>query len=306
MLSTQEFEAIFSYTPILGGPEDGVTRRDPSPVICVGEQYYIWYSRTTEGPSGYYAEVWYATSDDGKEWTECGIAIDKGSRGAWDGNGVFTPTILLAQGRYYLFYTAVPKPFSQEEPPTPTAIGIAVADGPDGPWVRFEGNPVLQVGAPGEWDSCRVDDACLIVRHREYWLYYKGRQDGLSPAQTKMGLAIAQNPTGPYLKHPGNPVLNSGHEVCVWPHRRGVAALVAPTGPEGSTVQYSEDGLHFVRQASVVPPSAPGPYRTDAFVDVDYGYGFTWGVCQNIRDNRWPFLMRFDCDLRTEQREALP
>lgn len=291
-----EFYTTFTYTPILGGYEEGITRRDPSPVIKVGERYYVWYSKSTQGSSGYYADVWCATSPHGKEWTEQNEAIGKGGKDAWDENGVFTPTILIAEGRYYLFYTAVPQPFKQEQPPTPTAIGIAIADFPNGPWTKHDGNPVLKPGNPGEWDSGRVDDACLIVRRGKYCLYYKGRQWGLSPAETKMGLAIADSPTAPYIKHLSNPVFASGHEVCVWPHRQGIAALVAPTGPAGSTVQYSPDGIHFTRKAKVKPPSAPGPYRTDCFADVSYGAGITWGICQNTREKR-PFLMRFDCDL---------
>jgi len=295
-----EFHSTFIYTPILGGYEESVTRRDPSPVIKVDELYYVWYSRSIEGPSGYYADIWYATSSNGMEWTEQGKAIGKGAEGSWDENGVFTPTILIAEGIYYLFYTAVPKPFKQEHPPTPTAIGIAIADSSDGPWTKYEGNPVLKPGKPEEWDSCRVDDSCLIARGGKYWLYYKGRQLGLSPAETKMGLAIADSPTGPYVKHLSNPILASGHEVCVWPHREGITALVAPTGPEGGTVQYSPDGIHFIRKAKIEPPSAPGPYRTDSFADVSYGTGITWGICQNAREKERPFLMRFVCDLKAK------
>jgi hypothetical protein len=295
---SSEFYTDFAYTTILGGYEAGVTRRDPSPVIKVGEFYYVWYSRSLEGPSGYYADIWYAKSREGTDWDEQGKAIGKGDRGAWDENGVFTPTILVTGDRYYILYTAVPKPFTQEYPPTPTAIGVAMANSPDGPWVRFGDNPILRPGKPGEWDSCRVDDSCLVVRGGKYWLYYKGRELGLSPAETKMGLAISDDPTGLYRKHPSNPVLASGHEVCVWPHREGIAALIAPVGSEGSTVQYGVDGLHFTRKAVVSPPSAPGPYRTDGFVDVPHGTGITWGICQNTREKPRPFLMRFDCDLR--------
>jgi len=288
---------FYTTTPILGGYEPNITRRDPSPVIKVGSLYYAWYSRSLRGPSGYFADVWYAISHDGKQWTEKGKAIGKGGKDDWDENGVFTPTILAAEGSYYLFYTAVPKPFTQEEPPTPTAIGIAVADSPDGPWTKFEENPVLKTGSPGKWDSCRVDDACLVVREGKYWLYYKGRELGLSPAQTKMGLAIAEKPIGPYVKYPNNPVLKSGHEVCVWPHREGIAALIAPVGPEGGTVQYSSDGINFSRKAKIQPPSAPGPYRAGGFADTDFGKGISWGLCQNTREKPLPFLMRFDCDL---------
>ena len=293
-----EFHTEFTYSPAIPH-QPGVTRRDPSPVIRVGGLYHVWYSRSTHDSSGYFATVWHATSPDGRQWTERGEAVATGSDGAWDANGVFTPTTLIAEGRYWLLYTAVPKPFDNAggASGTPTAIGIASADSPDGPWRKFERNPVLRPGPAGAWDSHRVDDACMVVREGKYWLYYKGRQLGLGPAETKMGVAIAERPTGPYVKSEHNPLIGSGHEVCVWPHRQGVAALVAPCGPEGGTVQYGADGIHFAPQATVVPPSAPGPYRTDAYADVEFGTGITWGLCQNRRTKDRPFLQRFDCDL---------
>ena len=81
--------------------EPGVTRRDPSPVIKVGSLYYVWYTRATEGPSGRYGSVWFAASGDGRAWTEQGQAIGKGGSGAFDENGVFTPTTLIAEGRIH-------------------------------------------------------------------------------------------------------------------------------------------------------------------------------------------------------------
>ena len=293
-----ELWSQFTYSTAIGY-EPGVSRRDPSPVLRVDGLYYVWYSRSTVDPSGYCATVWYATSPDGREWAERGQALATGGDEAWDGNGVFTPTILTTDGKYYLFYTAVPKPFTNDNGGpggTPTAIGVALAATPDGPWRRFAGNPVLRPGAGDEFDSHRVDDGCMIVRDGRFWLYYKGRQTGRSPSETKMGLAVAPSPTGPYTKHPENPVLDSGHEVCVWPHREGVAALVAPTGPQGGTVQFSCDGIHFAKRATVVPPRAPGPFRTDAYRDTAFGTGITWGLCQNT-SNGWSFLERFDCDL---------
>ena len=292
-----ELATQFTYTDAIPY-EPGVTRRDPSPIIKVDGSYYFYCSRATVDASGYYASVWCASSPDGRAWTERGEAIPKGGPGAWDENGVFTPTTLLAEGKCYVFYTAVPKPFTNAQPePTKTAIGVAVADSPLGPFTKFAGNPVLRPGPEGDFDGLRVDDACLTVRGGRYWLYYKGREKTKLPSQTKMGLAIADHPTGPYVGCEENPVLDSGHEVCVWPHRQGVAALVAPTGPQGGTVQYSADGLHFRPVSEVEPPSAPGPYRTDAFQDTPFGTGITWGICQNNREKPRPFLMRFDCNL---------
>lgn len=295
-----EFDTEFTYRTAIPY-EPGVTRRDPSPVIRVGSTYYVWYTKATVDPSGYYGVVWYATSPDGCEWTERGEAIPTGPDDAWDGNGVFTPTTLVVGSTYYLFYTAVPKPFDNDNAGpngTPTAIGVAVADTPDGPWVKFSGNPNLRPGTGDAVDTHRVDDACLIVRDDKYWMYYKGRQKGLTPAETKTCLAVADHPTGPYEKSPLNPIIASGHEVCVWPHGHGVAAIIAPCGPDANTIQYSVDGLHFRRVADVHPPSAPGPYREDNYTEGP-GPGITWGLCQDTRSADRPFLLRFECDLRS-------
>jgi len=301
MTDNEPFPAFngFTYSPALG-PEEGVTRRDPSPVIRVGDLHYVWYSRTESSPDGYSATVWWATSADGHTWTEQGEAVGCGPPGAFDEHAVFTPSILAAGGRYYLFYTAVPEPFTNDgggPRGTRTAIGVATADLPGGPWSRLGSEPVLRTSDdPDHFDSHRVDDSCLIARQGRYWLYYKGRQMQRTPGQTRMGLAISDTPEGPYTRCDQNPVLDSGHEVCVWPHGPGVGCLVAPTGPQGGTLQYSDDGVHFRRCAEVDPPSAPGPRRDDAFAD-GAGPGIAWGLCQELR-GQWPYLRRFDCDLR--------
>jgi hypothetical protein len=305
------FSTAFRYTDDIGlGPEKGITRRDPGDVLEVGDRYYVWYTKTPHGPSGYNATVWYASSPDGTHWTEQGEALPRGETGAWDERSVFTPNILAAEGRYYLFYTAVAPPFNAK---THTAIGAAISDSPDGPWTRLPNNPLLKTGEhgtwtpgprpaadeKGAWDSHRVDDACLLVRDGTYWLYYKGRQMGLSPGKTKMGLAIAERPDGPYRKHPENPVLRGGHEVLVWPHGKGVACLVTAAGTP--SVWYAADGVHFERKSVVRGvPRAPGAYRPDAFADPDSGRGITWGISHRGGRGQMPWLVRFDCSLTPE------
>lgn len=286
----------FAYSPAEGlGYQPGVTRRDPSPVIEVEGVFHVWYSRATHDASGYYASIYHATSADGHRWTERGEAVGKGGRGAWDANGVFTPTTLIANERYHLLYTAVPEPFTNDDGGpggTPTAIGIASASSPLGPWVKFADNPILTPGPAGAFDSHRVDDACVVARGGAYWLYFKGRERGRTPGETKMGLAVAASPTGPYVKSTHNPVLDSGHEVCVWPSGGGVAALVMAVGPQGRTVQYADDGVHFNKVADIQPPSAPGPLRGDGYVP-GRSLDLTWGLCQVHKHDR-PHLMRFD------------
>jgi hypothetical protein len=280
------------------GPEQGGMRRDPSDIIRVGGLYYVWYTKAPVA-NGYDATIWYATSTDGHLWNERGEAIARGGPKSWDEQSAFTPNILAAGEKYYIFYTGVPKPFhNQGNRVTKSAIGMAVADSPDGTWKKLSQNPVLRCSDdPQEFDSMRCDDACLIVRNGKYWLYYKGRQWDNTPANTKMGVARADRPEGPYEKSERNPVLGGGHEVLVWPYGSGVAALVN-IGPEGirNTVQYAPDGVSFQKLCDLAQvPHAPGAYRPEAFTDSGRGRMIEWGLEIGEKKGQLPFLERFDC-----------
>ena len=90
--------------------------------------------------------------------------------------------------------------------------------------------------------------------------------------------------------------------MCVWPHGRGLGCVVAPCGPRGATLQYSEDGLRFRRVHAIDPPRAPGPYREDRWQEGS-APGISWGLCQNTA-SPWPYLQRFDTDLRATAHRA--
>ncbi len=282
----------FSYTTALDS-EDGVTRRDPSDVIKVGSLYYLWYTKVLESqegyPSGYPGVIAYATSTDGENWQEQGVCLETGKGETWDSHGVFTPNILIADGKYYLFYTAVPEPFDvpYTKGVTPTAIGLAVADSPDGPWKKFKKNPILKPEAsePDYFDSFRVDDASLIVRDGKYWLYYKGRSQNKSTGDTKMGLAIADKPTGPYKKQKQYGPLHAGHEVLVWPLNGGVASMATASGPKA--IYFAADGVHFEMQDKAQNcPSAPGIYRSDNFQNNTSMQPPYWGISHRLKKKK--------------------
>lgn len=303
-------QPAFTYAEITGiGKEKGVCRRDPSDLVRVGDTYYVWYSRVTRQeakpgrdgyPSGYQATVWYATStDEGRTWIEKGEAIDKGTGSAFDAHGCFTPNILVWRGRYYLYYTAVAQGFDNGEysDVNRTAIGLAEAESPDGPWTKVSDTPVFEsTRDPAKFDSYRVDDACFIVREGKIWMYYKGRQWQRTPGETKMGVAVSEKPGGPFTRlNGGNPVQDSGHEVLVWPAGTGVMSLVSRTGPHGMTLQYAEDGTAF-RVAGTLPrnyPKAPGLFRADLTAPAAHGKGVRWGICMATYGGD-PYLRRFE------------
>ena len=97
--STSEFYTSFKYSRISGiGKETGVTRRDPTTVLRINGVYYVWYTRrktdndrdhsnkppqreqTWDTPVFDWdlAEIWYATSEDGFNWREQGVAVKRG------------------------------------------------------------------------------------------------------------------------------------------------------------------------------------------------------------------------------------
>ena len=282
----------FTYTELDNiGFEEGVVRRDPSDVIEVEGVFYVWYTKVVQGaelyPSGSDGTVWFATSLDGLQWQEQGEAVARGGDGAWDEQSVFTPNILALGDRYYLYYTAVPKPFRNSGARiTRTAIGVAVSRSPRGPWVKHLENPVVEASWDyNDFDSLRVDDACLLVRSGVVHLYYKGRAWNGSPGQTMMGVALASSPLGPFRKHMGNPVVRGGHEVMVWPREGGVMSIHSNAGEEGRTLQLSWDGLSFEKVADQTQyPLAPGAFRQ--------ADGLSWGI--SMRHGPHPYLVRYD------------
>ena len=162
----------------------------------------------------------------------------------------------------------------------------------------YSSEPAIVIGDnPDDFDSHMVDDACLIVREGKYHFYYKGRQMGKGPGQTKMGLAIADHPQGPYVRHEANPVIPGNHEVLVWPQGKGVAAMIGTTGPKDITnsIRYAEDGIHFTKTHTVTNgPWAGGAYRPEAFTRSGTGTIPKWGVEIGRASGELPFLRRFD------------
>jgi Neuraminidase (sialidase) len=139
---------VFESDTVPGiGHETGCTRRDPSDVIKVDDTWYVWYTKVYGRSPGYWGTIWYATSkDEGYTWEEKGEALGIGAEGSFDSQAVFTPNILYARGKYYLFYTGVkPTPgrtdgvFENNSTNDFTAIGVAGANSPDGPFSRFHG-----------------------------------------------------------------------------------------------------------------------------------------------------------------------
>jgi hypothetical protein len=295
----------FKYDTVKGiGHEQGCTRRDPSDIINVNGTCYVYYTKVYGRSPGYWGTLWYATStDDGFNWEEKGEILGLGKRGTFDSQATFTPNILYAEGKYWLFYTGVkPTPgnekgeFENNSTTDITALGLAVADSPDGPFIRISEEPILKVSPePEKFDSYRIDDAALLFRSGLYWLYYKGRSrihGKGGPAHTQMGVAYSRSPGGPFHKM-GRPILPGSHEVLIWPHGSGVAALASLS----STFEYAPDGIDFTSNPLGAKaenrPNAPGAFRPDLTMPTIEGDGLKWGISM-IHNGDEAFLIRYE------------
>ena len=332
-----EFYTSFRYFKVRGlGYEEGISRRDPSSIIHVDGKYYVFYTRSSSKirPVGYdkatitdpattwdLCDIFYATSRDGKTWTERGPAVVRGEKGKFDDRSVFTPDVMIFNDKYYLYYQAVKFPFRRR---TKNVIAMSWSNSVEGPWYKLD-EPVLLPGPGGEWegeednrsristfgafDSHKVHDPNVIIRNGKIWMYYKAHPMGVGSKMKKpypdfsMGLAIASKPDGPFEKHPLNPISASGHEALVWPYREGVASLITANGPEKNTVQWARDGVNFyVKSHVVLPPDAAGLYVRDKYTNTRNGEGFTWGLSHIAQNNErpWAYIIGFECDLSSK------
>lgn len=308
--------------------EEGVVRRDPSALIFENGKYYVWYSKSV-GPTQGFAgdieqdkvfpwdrcDIWYATSTDGWTWKEEGLAVARGEKGAFDDRSVFTVEIMKHDGVYYLCYQTVQSPYTVR---VKNQVGLAWSDSPDGPWTKLE-EPILSPAANGVWkgeeqnrfmvekkgdfDSHKVHDPCIIPYNGKFYLYYKGEQMGeeitFGGRQIRHGVAIADDPKGPYVKSPYNPISNSGHEICVWKYNGGIASLITTDGPEKNTIQWAEDGINF--EIMSVIKGAPHAIGLNRNVDNEKNPTevLRWGLSHIYNSYDYQSIMRFSSQPKT-------
>jgi len=271
--------------------EERFVRRDPSDIILVDGVYHIWYSRRDDngkvaGQSGYNASIWHATSTDKVNWKEVDNAVTRGEAGEWDEVSAFTPNIIFDKGVYYLYWTGIgDKDLKLAN--KPTRIGVATSSSPNGPWTKAENNPVFIPSTDAtKFDSFRIDDAAMLKKDDKFYLYYKGRGQGLTPGDTKMGVAVSESGSGPWTRlNDGNPVQNAGHEVIVWEGEDG--AVYSKVNGKGEkkykdlyfTILRAEDGVNFKLYAKTerTDPQAGGLFRPE-LTEAGKGHKATWGI----------------------------
>ncbi len=130
-------------------------------------------------------KIGLATSSDGRIWRRHGDPVfDLGPRGSWDERAVADPYVIRAGDKLCLFYLGEDRARRQR-------LGVAVSD--DGlVWTRLRSNPILELGALGEFDEKGLGEPAVWAAEGRYWVLYTGRDHNevrrLGLAQSKDGV----------------------------------------------------------------------------------------------------------------------
>ncbi len=123
--------------------------------------------------------------------------LKQGPQDAWDGGAIEVSEIFKDGDTYYLYYHGISN--NKKDWPNNYRLGVATAAGPLGPWKKYKGNPILDIGPEGTWDDKWVACAAVLKEAGDkYYMWYSGN--------FQTGLATASNPLGPWKKYEKNPV----------------------------------------------------------------------------------------------------
>jgi predicted GH43/DUF377 family glycosyl hydrolase len=174
---------------------------DPAAVRFRG-QTHLYYSATAGGAHAF-AEREEMRPDDAPDDETIGHAVETADGFVRDPRPVINgrcPYAIEADGRLYLFFVKV----------TVGGYRIYGASSADG--LTFEpvagGQPVLDVGSPGEWDSFTVTTPKVLADNGQFVMLYAG-DDRLIDDPTGIGIAVSTDLVS-WRKHPGNPVFAPG------------------------------------------------------------------------------------------------
>lgn len=180
-------------------------------------KYHMFYSRWPR-KLGHFAwvthsEVAHAVSDSPfGPWKHHDVTLSPRGTNFWDGSCTHNPTILRMRGKYYLYYMGnygdgvVRLPLNWEHR-NHQRIGVAVADSPNGPWQRFD-KPVLDISSDTNAPDAQVVTNPSVTERPDGGVLMIYKAVGMKRPQPFGGpvvhlAATADNPTGPFTKHPG-------------------------------------------------------------------------------------------------------
>lgn len=153
------------------------------------------------------------TSPDGQNWTYAGDIFDGTGLGTYYSSGyskLDAPYFMADEGTYKLYFQVKESGTDPEyrlfaaESGAMTLAAMADGDSDNDFTIGNGGNPILSLGAPGEWDDMRTFHPMVVKANGSYFLWYSAYGD----ADRKMKFGFATSTDGfAFTKSPGNPIL---------------------------------------------------------------------------------------------------
>ncbi|RPJ19951.1 MAG: hypothetical protein EHM35_20120 [Planctomycetaceae bacterium] len=157
-------------------------------VLELNGRFYMFYSGSCNR-SGKPAAIGFATSEDGLHWSrfDSNPILEPDGEG-YDAMCVSLGVPMVEDNRWVMYYAGNSTPCAGPG----QHIGRAVADDPAGPWVR-DAQPLLNAGAPGEWDEGFIMPHAVIRTEAGYEMYYSGGSEYLLPLPRLIGMATSSD-----------------------------------------------------------------------------------------------------------------
>jgi uncharacterized repeat protein (TIGR01451 family) len=206
-------DIVRSVTTMIDAPICSLTKYGGNPVLNVGSNgswddtwvlnptvlldsgtYRMWYSGV-DG-SGLY-QIGLATSPDGISWTRSGSNPVLSPSQTWEINRVSSPSVILDGPTYKMWYTGGDASWVARLGYATSADGVV--------WTKHAGNPVLDIGAGGTWESEDISAPTVVKVGSTYHLWYRGTDGSTS----RLGHATSSDGIT-WVKDLANPVLDVG------------------------------------------------------------------------------------------------
>jgi predicted GH43/DUF377 family glycosyl hydrolase len=177
--TTTKAKRIGVILPPTPGEWDGKSTAAPI-VWKENGKYYMLYQGWKDGQGPRLLGL--AESEDGLNWTKYGEnPVMKTSKGGWDERGFECGSLLKLDDKYWLYYSG----FGVDGK---IRIGLAFSEDLKS-WVKYEGNPILDVDPLSSWESHGVAFPSVVKGTKEYRMIYCG----YGPNSMQLGFATSMD-----------------------------------------------------------------------------------------------------------------